>query len=208
MTADFPDDPIIENNRVVSYRFGHNPTNMVATACAQHAQYLNWDVPADPYQGRPGYLTPPQNPTPAEKLYMYLYRFTAQNTKIKDSCKCVIAEYADRFDADSLTIHQHPHHTKKCPHHLNDDDQHTTARNEHKKLVDVKEAMKASTDLTKTTMQDNGIPLVEWKEDFEPLVQYTEARELTVKLPSSLSVAKRNAIINLVNSKYSGVTFI
>ena len=122
----------------------------ISTVCAAHDHFRTDTLPADPYGGAPGYLNPiPASPTEAERLYVRLYRYTGQTFR-PDTCGCRIAMCLDRFDVEPEKVHKHPKHTHKCSAHETDDDQHTAAREENKRvsiaLAKVRERFKDLTD--------------------------------------------------------------
>lgn len=153
MTATWVDESLpIENGEPTSYRHPaprsmvtidglpftgqpwtwRNPISSleIVNVCAQHASLQTDPFPPDPYYGSPGYLRPiPENPTPAERLYIHLFKYAGQRaTPI--TCTCSYYEHRDRSGVEPSDVKWHARHSKKCPLHQTDDDKHTRAREE------------------------------------------------------------------------------
>lgn len=124
-----PDDD--GTGRAVSFR--HPAPNSiesidVVSVCAAHASLTTDPFPADPYYGSLGYIRPiPTNPTEGERLYIHLYRYTGQRLK-PDTCDCRLYQHADRATNVLDLPKRHAKHSRKCQHHLTDDDTGTQAR--------------------------------------------------------------------------------
>lgn len=118
------------NGKAISYQHpvpGTIENIVLGTVCNEHTALLTEPWPPDPHFGCPGYLVPlPSNPTPAERLYVHLYKYSGQKWK-PESCGCHIYEIWDRTSLDKSSITKHPAHTHKCHRHKLDDHQHTTA---------------------------------------------------------------------------------
>lgn len=117
----------------VSYRHpvpGTITAVALANTCAAHDGLRTAALPADPYFGARGYLALPEDRstlTEAERLYVHLFRFSAQVARL-DTCGCRIYEVHDRGGAEPRARRAHAKHTVKCAVHDDDDDDHTDAR--------------------------------------------------------------------------------
>lgn len=127
MLAEWAQPPINENGEIVSYQHPKAETLsdlQITNVCNEHNPVLSQPIENDPYHGRPGYINPiPSDPTDAEKLYIYLYRYTG-NTHSFDTCKCIGTFWFDRHSEQRLPNYfKHPKHFNKCSEHagLSDD---------------------------------------------------------------------------------------
>lgn len=129
ITANWATPPVLEDGRRVSYQhpIPRTITNIAIEAvCAEHDALRTAPFPADPYFGSPGYLPIPETPTEAERLYIHLFRYVGQRVRPR-TCQCRMCEVHDRAGTAMRRV-AHRLHTRKCSEHLDDDDQHTNAR--------------------------------------------------------------------------------
>lgn len=134
IVANWTQAPQKENGVFVSYQHPIPFSILsieVVNLCPNDAAAINaWTLPADPYNGAPGYLKVPPNPTNPEKAYIYLYRYSANLHRL-DTCDCKTYNYFDRFDAANTQGYiPHPVHTEKCSFHVGDYDDHAIALTE------------------------------------------------------------------------------
>lgn len=127
--ADWAHDSVEENGETVQHAFPKEGTItdiQLVNACSFHDHYLTDPLPADPYQGCPGYFKLTGTESPVEKLFIMLYKFSGGVHK-PDTCDCQAYVCSNRF---SLTqeYKDHPVHSKKCKFHLDDTD--------HQKAID------------------------------------------------------------------------
>lgn len=93
----------------------------LVAVCALHQDALQRPIDEDPWCGRAGYMAVPAQPTQAEKLYIFLSRFTGQKHRPIDPdtgepCGC-----SDHYCVDLRTLarerKEHPRHTRRCVKH-------------------------------------------------------------------------------------------
>lgn len=86
----------------------------IVNVCADDNS-LTKGIENDPYGGRPGYMKIPDNPTPAECLYINLYSCHGNTWTL--SCGCTMYKSFDKNDSYPEEIIDHPVHTNKCEEH-------------------------------------------------------------------------------------------
>ena len=196
INADWSNDPVDYNGASSSFQhpIPYTITEMsIKNVCAEHASLTTAELPADPYNGCPGYIKLPiDNPTEAQKLYIQLYRYNGQRLK-PDTCGCKIYQVWDDI-AQVISVTPHPN-TVKCPRHQADDALHTQAFTDSRMKQRVSQLL----------LQDNELADVkadgtrEFKPTIKPVYTFDNNNVLSVVIPG-VSRAKQDAINLLVIS--------
>lgn len=94
----------------------------ILTQCNQHNGVTNRPVDDDPWADREGYMVVPEEPTDAEKLYIYLARFTGLKEGFIDpdtgvECGCTDHLCHDEKSKSREKKAGHPKNTRLCKKH-------------------------------------------------------------------------------------------